>query len=246
VAATVLTILVVEVVVCAVAMLPVVGAWTWLLAAPVTGPLRMVTLAAAVVPSYVAFALALLVVTPIANRVTRAYTPAGADLRIADFEWELLRWARYLVAGHVARTFAGVLFRGSPVWTFYLRLDGARIGHRVFVNTISISDHNLLEFGHDVVIGADVHLSGHTVEGGRLKTAPVRLGHDVTIGLGTNVGIGVMVGDGCQIGALSLVPKHAILERETVYVGVPVHRLTPRAAPRSDRDAWRAAPAARR
>ncbi len=35
------------------------------------------------------------------------------------------------------------------------RVTGARIGRRVYVNTLFISDHNLLEFGDDVVIGAD-------------------------------------------------------------------------------------------
>jgi acetyltransferase-like isoleucine patch superfamily enzyme len=123
------------------------------------------------------------------------------------------------------RVLAGGLFRGSPIWTVYLRLNGAQIGRRVYVNSLFVSDHNLLEFGDDVVIGSEVHLSGHTVEAGIVKTAGVRLGRDITIGLGSVIDIGVTVGDGTQIGALSFVPKHTVLEPGAVYAGIPVRRL---------------------
>ena len=83
-----------------------------------------------------------------------------------------------------------------------------RIGSGVYINSLSISDHNMLEFGDGVVIGESVHLSGHTVEGGVVKTGRVRLGRGVTVGLGSMVGIGVEAGERCQIGALSVVPKN--------------------------------------
>ena len=104
-------------------------------------------------------------------------------------------------------------------------LNGAKIGKGVYVNSLFVSDHNLLEFGDDVVIGSEVHLSGHTVEGGVVKTAHVRLGRNVTIGVGSIIDIGVSVGDDCQVGALSLVPKHTALEPDAVYAGIPVRRL---------------------
>ena len=69
-----------------------------------------------------------------------------------------------MAATHIVRVFAGVLFRGSPIWTD-LRLAGARLGRRVYINSLAMADYNLLEFGDDVVIGEDVHVSGHTVEG---------------------------------------------------------------------------------
>jgi non-ribosomal peptide synthetase-like protein len=136
-----------------------------------------------------------------------------------------MRWVRYMVAAHLVRVLAGSVFRGSPIWTAYLRLNGAKIGRRVHVNSLFVSDHNLLEFGDGVVIGSEVHLSGHTVEGGVVKTARVRLGHEVTIGLGTVIDIGVTIGDGCQVGSLSLVPKRTILEPGGTYAGIPVRRL---------------------
>ena len=94
-----------------------------------------------------------------------------------------------------------------------------------------MSDHNLLEFGDDVVIGGDVHLSGHTVEGGFVKTGRVRLGDRVTVGLGSVVGIGVTVGSDVQIGAMSLVPKNVALDGGRVYVGVPARPLGSGAPP---------------
>ena len=75
-------------------------------------------------------------------------------MRLADLEWPLLDWVRYMVAIHIVRLFAGTLFRGTPIWSAYLRLNGARVGRRVYVNSLGVSDHNLLEFGDDVVISA--------------------------------------------------------------------------------------------
>ena len=45
------------------------------------------------------------------------------------------------------------------------------------------------------------------------------------------IAIGVTVGSDVQIGALSFVPKHAMLEGGCVYVGVPVRRLASAASP---------------
>jgi acetyltransferase-like isoleucine patch superfamily enzyme len=83
----------------------------------------------------------------------------------------------------------------------------------------------MLEFGDDAVIGDDVHLSGHTVEGAVVKTAPLRLGSSVTTGLGSVIEIGVEVGDGCQVGALSFVPNYTRLEAGVTYAGIPVERI---------------------
>jgi acetyltransferase-like isoleucine patch superfamily enzyme len=125
----------------------------------------------------------------------------------------------------LVRLFAGRVFRGTPVWTAYLRMAGARVGRGVYVNSLGVSDYNLLDFGDGVVIGADVHVSGHTVEAGIVKTAPVRVGRNVTIGLGTIVDIGVEIGDDAQVGAMSFVPKFTSLEGGRVYAGVPARPL---------------------
>ena len=137
-------------------------------------------------------------------------------MSIKALEWPLLNWVRYMVSVHVVRLFAGSVFRATPLWTFYLRLNGARLGRGVYVNSLAANDHNLLDFGSRVVIGDGVHLSGHTVEQGIVKTASVRLGDNVTIGLGSVVGIGVEAGPRSSVGALSLVPKFSRLKADTI------------------------------
>ena len=182
-------------------------------------------ISAAVVPMYVLFALCLMVVSPLALRLTGWHTAPDAEMRIADLEWPLLRWVRYLASLHVARVAAGTLFRGTPIWAFHLRLAGARLGRRVYVNSLSVSDYNLIECGDDVVIGGGVHMSGHTVEAGIVKTARVRVGDRVTIGIGSVIDIGAEIGSDIQIGALSFVPKHATLAGGTTYAGAPASPL---------------------
>ncbi len=220
------SVFVVESVVFGLSVLPGVLFWEMHLRwDPESTPLRVVFLSMAFIPSYLLFTFALILLSGVATRLTGWRTPASAELRISELSWPLLDWVRYMISIQLVRIFAGSLFRATPVWTFYMRLNGARMGRRVFVNSLEVSDHNLLDFGDDVVVGGDAHLSGHTVEGGILKTAPVRLGSGVTVGVGSVVGIGVVAGDRCQIGALSFVPKFAELEEGSVYVGIPVRKM---------------------
>ena len=226
IATTVVSIVVVQTIVCAVALIPSVFLWRALLAITPAGSVwRVVGVSMLLVPSYVLFALCLMPVSAATTWMIGARTRPQLTIRIADMTWPLMRWVQYMTATHIVRLFAGTLFRGSPVWTAYVRMNGARIGRRVFINTVSIADHNLLEIGDDVVIGADVHISGHTVEGGLLKTALVRLGSEVTIGLGSVIDIDVEIGRGSQIGALTFVAKHSRLEGHATYVGIPARHI---------------------
>jgi len=231
IASTALAVIATETIVCTVAAAPVV--WSWSQIAQFSESLgrvgRVVLCAAAIAPSYVTFALLLMLCSPVATYLTRARTPANVAMRIADFDPMLMRWARYMAATHIVRVLAGTLFRGTPVWTLYLQLNGARIGHRVYINTTSISDHNLLAFGDDVVIGADAHVSGHTVERGYVITGPVHIGHSVTLGLGSVIDIDVTIGDATQVGALTFIPKHSHLDSHAVYVGIPAAKRVNRA-----------------
>jgi acetyltransferase-like isoleucine patch superfamily enzyme len=230
-ATTMVSIVVEQGLVCALALTPVVVIWTYVTSwLPEFALLRAAVFSAMLVPSYIAFALCLMVLSGLATRATGTVTPADTEMRIAEMSWPLMCWARHMIRLHIVRVCAGTLFRGSPIWTAYLRMNGARIGRRVYVNTVHISDYNLLEFGDDVVIGSEVHISGHTVEAGVVKTGRVRLDRNVTIGLSSVIEIGVEIGPNSQIGALSFVPKHSKLPGGSVYAGIPVRRLDSRSS----------------
>ena len=227
VAWTVVTIFVVESVVFGLSVLPAFYFWMWTVnwAIPDFPFLRPAIIATTLVPAYLVFAFALVVLSSLSTRLFGWRTQANGPWKIRDLEWPLLDWARYMISTHVVRVLVGTFFRASPLWTWYLRWNGAQIGRGVHINSLSISDHNMLEFGDGVVIGESVHLSGHTVEGGVVKTGPVRLARFVTVGLGSMVGIGVEAGEKCQIGALSVVPKHSTLDAGAIYAGAPVKKL---------------------
>jgi acetyltransferase-like isoleucine patch superfamily enzyme len=216
----------VESIVFGLAILPAEMFWEWHFHWKVSPRwLHVLLLGMSFIPAYLLFAIFLMVLSALAMRLLDWRPPRRADMRIADLEWPLLDWIRYSVANHLVRVFAGSVLRTTPLWSWYMRLNGARLGRRVWINSLEVTDHCLLEFGDDVVIGAGAHLSGHTVEKGMVRTAPVRLGRGVTVGLNASVEIGVEAGPGCQIGAMSVVPKFARLDPHTTYVGIPARPL---------------------
>ena len=88
--------------VCAFSAAPVVVIWNWLLRLIAGDPLlRIALISAALAPSYVLFALCLMVVSPIATRLLGWRTPIDVEMRISDMEWQLLRWVRYGASLHL-------------------------------------------------------------------------------------------------------------------------------------------------
>ena len=109
---------------------------------------QAVALSFAVVPSYALFAIVLMFGSAAATRVTGWRTQPNAHMRLADLDWPLLSWVRYMVAIHIVRLFAGTLFRGTPIWSAYLRLNGARVGRRVYVNSLVVRHVTIFGHGH--------------------------------------------------------------------------------------------------
>jgi acetyltransferase-like isoleucine patch superfamily enzyme len=214
-----------ETVLFAAAFYPVLLVWHAAAAHVPSDTARILLASALAIPGYLFFAVSFMVYSALATRVLGWRTADNLDLPLNEFSWPVLNWGRYSMTIHVVRVFAGPAFRSTTFWNLYMRLNGARLGRLVWVNSLSLMDHNLLDFDDEVVIGSDVHLSGHVVEHGRLKTKRVQLGKGTVIGVGSVLGIGVTAGPHAQVGPLSFVPKHTHLEAASTYLGVPVHKL---------------------
>jgi acetyltransferase-like isoleucine patch superfamily enzyme len=215
----------VEMIITGLALAPALLFIHWQSTWPLSTWIRLTLASVGFAPVYLVCACSLMLYSALATKALGWRTPANVELPLADFSWPVLNWGRYLMTIHVVRVFAGPAFRSTTVWNWYMRLNGARLGRNVWVNSLALMDHNLLDFADGVVIGSDAHVSGHVVERGILKTSSVRLGRDTLIGIGSVVGIGVESGNGVQVGALSVVPKFTKLEAGGVYVGVPVARV---------------------
>jgi len=221
------------IVLCGLALAPGVALVEWSAGRlPVAGWARAIGLGMAGVAGYFAFGLSLIVILPIARWVTFAFgTPVGRFPYLSMGAW---RWASYNALTLIFR-FAFVNWvRVTPFLPYYHRLMGARIGRRVQINTAVIADQNLLEIGDDTVIGGDVTLVCHAAERGRLITAPVRIGKNVTVGLMAVIFPGCTIGDGAVVAAGSVLSKGTQVGPGEVWAGVPARRVGPKKRERQE------------
>jgi acetyltransferase-like isoleucine patch superfamily enzyme len=207
-----------------VAAFPAVELWRAVESAlPLTGAPRVALLCVTAAAGWFVFGLALLVLLPVARWLTFSFgTPIGRFEFLSLGAW---RWASYNALTLVLRfTFVNWI-RVTPFLPFYHRLMGMKVGRRVQINTAVVADQNLITIGDDTVIGGDVTLVCHAAERGRLVTAPVRIGRNVTVGLMAVVLPGCEIGDGAVIAAGAVLSKGARVGPGEIWAGVPARRV---------------------
>jgi hypothetical protein len=139
---TVVTMLVVESLVFGLSVLPAALFWDWFFGQRYPSrPVAIVLLSMAFIPTYLIFAFTFMMLSAWLTGLLGWRTPRDTETRIADLDWPLLDWARYMASVHVVRLFAGAVFRATPLWTLYLRANGARLGKGVYVNSLAVNDH---------------------------------------------------------------------------------------------------------
>eukprot|EP00411_Alexandrium_monilatum_P043833 CAMPEP_0175483088 /NCGR_PEP_ID=MMETSP0095-20121207/79309_1 /TAXON_ID=311494 /ORGANISM="Alexandrium monilatum, Strain CCMP3105" /LENGTH=217 /DNA_ID=CAMNT_0016784789 /DNA_START=72 /DNA_END=722 /DNA_ORIENTATION=- len=74
------------------------------------------------------------------------------------------------------------LTMGTPVLAMYLRLLGARVGRRAFINTIMAGEPDLLSIGSEVCINRMALLGGHTYEDWVMKFGRITLDDRTALG----------------------------------------------------------------
>ncbi len=181
---------------------------------------RYVIVATSLIPAYILFAVFLMFLSAGWNRLMRWRTDPGEHV-LHDYSWTVIRWGSYNASISVVRIFCGEAMRATPLWTYYLKANGAKIGKGVYVNTARLNDHNLLVLEDKSVVGGDAKLVAHLVENGMVKAQAVRVGKRAVIGINTVIGPGVEIGDGSAVGAMSFVPKGTKIPAHEVWGGVP-------------------------
>lgn len=209
---------------------PAVSLWLW--AAdhlPFTGAGRTLVLSILAAFGYFVSGVVLMFVVPIARWLTLSLgTPLG---RYPYASLKGYQWASYNALTLAVRYSFINWVRATPFLALFHRMMGMKIGARVQINTAVVSDQNLITIGDDTVVGGDVTLIAHSVEGSDIVTAPVKIGKNVTLGLMAVVMPGCEIGDHAMIAANAVLKKGTIVKPYEIWGGVPAERIGERKRP---------------
>lgn len=183
-----------------------------------------VLVATSLIPAYLIFSMSLMYMSAGWNRLVGWRTEPGEHV-IHDYPWEVVRWGCYNASISVVRIFCGEALRSTPLWTYYLKANGAKIGNGVYVNTARLFDHNLLVLEDKAVVGGDAKLIAHLAEGGKIKAQHVVLRKRAVVGVNSVIGPGVEIGEGSAVGAMSFVPKGTKIPPNQAWGGVPARPI---------------------
>jgi non-ribosomal peptide synthetase-like protein len=118
--------------------------------------------------------------------------------------WSLGYLRFWIVKTLIRSNPAPYLFVGSPLYGFYLRALGAKVGPNVVVLSRRIPVcTDLLTIGAGTVIRREASFFGYRAQAGRIETGPVTLGQDAYVGEMSVLDIDTAMGDGAQLGYAS-------------------------------------------
>ncbi|WP_448619633.1 Pls/PosA family non-ribosomal peptide synthetase [Geodermatophilus sp. URMC 65] len=117
-----------------------------------------------------------------------------------------------------------LLFTGTPLYPWYLRALGAKVGRDVAIFTKVPVCTDLLTIGDGTVIRKDAQLSGYRAHDGLIQTGRVTFGRDVVVGEASVIDIETSMGDGAQLGHRSSLHAGQAVPAGESWHGAPARR----------------------
>ncbi|MCK6424300.1 MAG: amino acid adenylation domain-containing protein [Burkholderiaceae bacterium] len=138
-----------------------------------------------------------------------------------------LRYLRFWLIRQLLRLSPMQLAAGTPLYTLYLRLLGARVAWSAHVGTPLIPVcSDLVRIGEGSVIHRHVRMDGYRAEAGHIELGPVTLGRDCQVGESSLVDLHTEMGDGSRLAHAS-----ALLRGQRIAAGVAAQGSPAQAAP---------------
>ena len=173
---------------------------------------------------YLGFALGCgLVVVALKWIVMGRYKPTTQPL------WSTFVWRTELVTATFENLAVPNLLeplRGTMWLPMFLRLMGARIGRRCYMDTTDLTEHDLVRIGDDVALNDFAGLQTHLFEDRVMKVSGVEVGDRATIGSYAIVLYDAEIGADASLGDLSVVMKGESLPAGTSWEGSPARLAT--------------------
>jgi non-ribosomal peptide synthetase-like protein len=138
--------------------------------------------------------------------------------------WSTFVWRNELINAlheHLAGPFLINSLTGTPFISWYLRLLGARIGRRVYVETIDFSEFDLARIGDEAALNSECTVQTHLFEDRVMKMSRVDIGPGCSVGANSLVLYDTRMEPGANLGPLSLLMKGETLLARTTWAGVP-------------------------
>jgi non-ribosomal peptide synthetase-like protein len=136
-----------------------------------------------------------------------------------------LAYLRFWIVKTLVQRNPIVLFTGSPLFTFYLRTLGAKVGRGVVIFSTHVPIcTDLLTIGDGTVIQKDSFINGYRAQAGFIQVGAITIGKNAVISESTVIDIETSMGDGTQLGrASSLHAGQAVPDGERWH-GSPAQR----------------------
>ncbi len=126
-------------------------------------------------------------------------------------------------------------FAGTPFKNVFSRLEGARMGKKVFDDGVRWTEYSLIEIGDYANLNALSIVWPHSLEEGVFKSDYIKIGAGCTLGSGSLTHYGVIMGDHVVLEPDSYLMKGEILAPNTTWRGNPARPVVDRAAPGAER-----------
>ncbi len=162
-----------------------------------------------------------LVVPGIKKLLISTYTPGVHPM------WSKFVWRSELVTGlyeSLAVPWLLARFTGTPLLPPLLRLFGARIGKRCFMETTFLTEFDLVEIGDDCCIGLNCSLQTHLFEDRVMKMSRLRIGNRSTVGPRSIILYDAVLEEDSLLDGLTLVMKGETLPAGGQWYGIPAIR----------------------
>src|SRR6185312_15711809 len=96
------------------------------------------------------------------------------------------------------------LFLGSPLYAFYLRTLGAKVGRGAVILARAPVCTDLFSIGENAVVRKDSVLTGYRADNGMIQIGAVSSGRDALVGASAVMDIWTSLGEGSQLGHSSV------------------------------------------
>ena len=139
-------------------------------------------------------------------------------------QWSHFVWRTELITGlyeNVAVPWLLHWLAGTPWMASALRLFGARLGRRIYLETTYLTEFDLVHVDHDAAIAGQASLQTHLFEDRVMKMSTVTIGPGCTVGPRAVVLYDATLAAGAELDGLSLVMKGEVLPPASRWRGIP-------------------------